>query len=39
MRSRYKRKKSDIEAKFNRAIVALQAEKLSKDRKTTSIFH
>jgi hypothetical protein len=34
MRSRYKRKKSDIEGKFNQAIVALQqTEKISKEGK------
>jgi hypothetical protein len=37
MRSRYKRKKCDIEEKFNRAIVDLQAQKLSKEGKMTLI--
>ena len=31
MRSRYKRKKSDIEGAFNRAVVELQAQGLSKE--------
>jgi hypothetical protein len=33
MRSRYKRKKCDIEEAFNRAIVELQEKKLPKERK------
>jgi hypothetical protein len=33
MRSRYKRKKSDIEQSFNRAIVELQEKKLPTERK------
>ncbi len=38
MRSRYKRKKSEIEQTFNRAIVELQEKKLPKERKIKSIF-
>jgi hypothetical protein len=38
MRSRYKRKKSEIEQAFNRAILELQEKKLPKERKIESIF-
>ncbi|CAF4415222.1 unnamed protein product, partial [Adineta steineri] len=38
MRSRYKRKKADIEQTFNRAIVELQEKKLPKERMIIYIF-
>lgn len=33
MRSRYKRKKAEIEAEYNRLVVELQKQKLSKEGK------
>jgi hypothetical protein len=32
MRSRYKRKKTDIEEAFNRTVIQLQEQKLPKER-------
>lgn len=39
MRSRYKRKKCDIQDKFDRALVALQEAKLSKEGRITLMFY
>lgn len=36
MRSRYKRKKSEIEQAFNRTVIELQEKKLAKDGRGSS---